>query len=55
MNVPAVLLVVGGDQDTLKAMLESIRRRTPVVAIQGTGKAADILAAAYKLSKNPMK
>ncbi|XP_064608301.1 transient receptor potential cation channel subfamily M member 2-like [Liolophura sinensis] len=54
VNVPAVLLVVGGEQDTLKAVLESIRRRTPVVVIQGTGKAADILAGAYKLSRNPM-
>lgn len=51
VNVPLVLLVLGGGPNTIKMAVESIKRKTPVVFIQGSGGAADLIAQAMKRTK----
>ncbi|ESO89164.1 hypothetical protein LOTGIDRAFT_229069 [Lottia gigantea] len=51
VHVPCVLLVVEGGINTMKTVLETLRRNTPVVVINGTGRCADLIAYGYKLTK----
>ena len=48
--MPSVLLVVGGGEGTLKAVVEALKKNSPlsVVVIVGSGRAADLLAYVYK-------
>ncbi|XP_050394392.2 transient receptor potential cation channel subfamily M member 2 [Patella vulgata] len=52
VHVPCVLIVVEGGINTMKTVLESLRNNTPVVAIEGTGRCADLIAYGFKLTKN---
>ncbi|WAR05106.1 TRPM2-like protein, partial [Mya arenaria] len=45
--VPNILLVLGGGPGTLKNVHEAILKNTPIVVVNGSGRAADILAYAY--------
>lgn len=47
-TVPAVMLVVDGGQGTLKTVSEAVAKGMPVVTIKGSGRAADLIAEAYK-------
>ncbi|XP_064594682.1 transient receptor potential cation channel subfamily M member-like 2 isoform X2 [Liolophura sinensis] len=48
IKVPLVLLVLEGGPGTLETVYSSIRKGTPAVIVQGSGRVADILAYAYK-------
>lgn len=48
-TVPVVLLVVEGGLNTLKAACEALAKKTPVVVIEGFGRAADMVAVAYRM------
>lgn len=50
--MPVVLLVLEGGVNTLKTVLEALRKKTPVVVIQGSGRAADFIAMAYKENRH---
>lgn len=42
-----VTVVLGGGEDALKAVKESVKHGIPAVIVEGTGRAADILAFAH--------
>ncbi|XP_076450410.1 transient receptor potential cation channel subfamily M member-like 2 [Babylonia areolata] len=52
VNVPSVLIVVEGGINTMKTVRESITRKIPVVVIDKSGRAADFIALAFRLTKN---
>ncbi|XP_048256759.1 transient receptor potential cation channel subfamily M member 2-like isoform X1 [Haliotis rufescens] len=52
VNVPNVLIVVEGGLNTMRTVSESIQRNTPVVVIEGSGRAAEYIALGYKLTKS---
>lgn len=51
VNIPVVLVVCEGGRNTFTQAKSSIERSVPTVIIQGSGRVADIIAKAYKLSK----
>ena len=48
IEVPVVMLVLEGGPGTVKTMTEAIKKKIPAVVIDGSGRAADIVAFAYK-------
>ncbi|GFS15664.1 transient receptor potential cation channel subfamily M member 3 [Elysia marginata] len=50
---PVVLIVVEGGVNTMETVFQSNKRNTPVVVINGSGRAADIIALAFKLTADP--
>ncbi|CAH1255650.1 TRPM5 [Branchiostoma lanceolatum] len=51
LGVPVVVLAVEGGPHTLKNVSEALTREIPVVIAEGSGRAADIIAYAYKRRK----
>ena len=49
--MPVVLLVLEGGPNTLLTAATSLEKDMPVVVIQGSGRAADIIAHAFKITK----
>ncbi|KAK7491216.1 hypothetical protein BaRGS_00017487, partial [Batillaria attramentaria] len=52
VHVPSVLIVVEGGVGTMKTVMQSVKRNMPVVVIDGSGRAADFIAIAYRLTKS---
>ncbi len=52
MHVPVVLLMLEGGENTLATAAEAIGSSTPLVVIQGSGRCADLIAYAYKVSRH---
>ncbi|XP_069120927.1 transient receptor potential cation channel subfamily M member-like 2 isoform X1 [Argopecten irradians] len=50
VSVPIVLLVLQGGPNTLQTVKQAVANNTPIVVVEGSGKAADILAYAYNNS-----
>ena len=50
--MPVVLLVLEGGENTLSQAVEAIKNGTPVVVVQGSGRAADYIAFAYRETRN---
>ncbi|XP_029657208.1 transient receptor potential cation channel subfamily M member 8-like, partial [Octopus sinensis] len=48
VKIPAVVVLVGGELETLKSVYDSISRNIPVVIVKDSGRAADIMAKAYQ-------
>ena len=48
IEVPVVMLVLEGGPGTVKTMTEAIKKKIPAVVIDGSGRAADVVAFAYK-------
>ena len=48
VKVPVVMLVLEGGPGTVKTMKEAIEKEIPAVVIDGSGRAADVVAFAYK-------
>ena len=48
MDIPVVVLVVEGGDDCIKSVRASVREGIPVVVCEGSGRASDIVAFAYK-------
>ena len=46
-GVPVVTVVLEGGEDALKAVKESVKHGIPAVVVEGTRRAADILAFAH--------
>ncbi|XP_066271870.1 transient receptor potential cation channel subfamily M member-like 2 [Branchiostoma lanceolatum] len=51
LGVPVVVLAVEGGPHTLKNVSEAVTREIPVVIAEGSGRAADIIAYAYRRRK----
>ena len=51
LGIPVVLVVVEGGTDAIEDAKTSVTHDIPVVVCSGTGRAADILAYAYKHTK----
>jgi transient receptor potential cation channel subfamily M protein 2 len=51
INIPVVLLVLEGGVNTLRTATSAINNSTPVVVIQGSGRAADFIAKGYNVTK----
>jgi len=51
LGIPLVLVVVEGGVDSINDACKSLEHDIPVVVCSGTGRAADILAYAYKHTK----
>jgi len=49
----AVVLVIGGGRQTFDAAYKAIKARTPLLVFEGSGKAADLIVAAYDSSDQP--
>ncbi|XP_052830019.1 transient receptor potential cation channel subfamily M member 2-like isoform X2 [Octopus bimaculoides] len=47
-KVSAVVVMIGGELETLKSVYDSLSCNIPVVIVKGTGQAADIMAYAYE-------
>ena len=52
---PVVLIVVEGGVNTMETAFQACKRNTPVVVINGSGRAADIIALAFKITADPAK
>ncbi len=52
VHVPVVLLMLEGGENTLATAAEAIDRNTPVVVIAGSGRCADLIAYAYRVTKH---
>ncbi|XP_070579279.1 transient receptor potential cation channel subfamily M member-like 2 [Ptychodera flava] len=50
-RVPMVLVVVEGGPNTLKTVYETTEKKMPAVIVEGSGRAADVIAYAYKKTK----
>ena len=48
VNIPVVLLVCEGGPNTLKTAMSAIQRGTPLVVMEGSGRAADFIVKAMK-------
>jgi len=55
VNLPMVKIVVEGGIGTLRTVIQAVEKNIPVLVLEGSGGAADLIAAAYNLSKNPNK
>ncbi len=51
VHVPVVLLVLEGGENTMATAAEAIKKGTPVVVIQGSGRCADLIAGAYSMTR----
>ena len=49
--MPVVSLVLEGGENTLKTACSAIQSGTPVVVVNGSGRAADFIARAYRETK----
>lgn len=47
IGVPVVLLVLEGGPNTVQTMYELIQKKVPAVVIDGSGRAANVVAFAY--------
>ena len=47
INVPVVCVVVEGGPGTLETVMRALQSGTPAVIVEGSGRAADVLAYAY--------
>ena len=54
-SVPMVLVVVEGGPGTIKTVSETIKGGCPVVLVQGSGGAADVIARCFELLPEPKK
>ncbi|ELU03473.1 hypothetical protein CAPTEDRAFT_215084 [Capitella teleta] len=52
VNVPTVLLVLEGGENTLEMTVQSVKKFTPIVIIHGSGRAADYIALAYRKTRS---
>ena len=52
VHVPVVQLVLEGGENTLATAVESLSKNTPIVVVQGSGRAADYIAYAYRESRS---
>ena len=48
IGIPVVILCLEGGPGTIKQMAEAIKKGTPAVVIDGSGRAADVVCFAYK-------
>nr|XP_047136370.1 transient receptor potential cation channel subfamily M member-like 2 [Hydra vulgaris] len=48
IGIPVVILCLEGGPNTIKTMVEGVRKGTPAVVIDGSGRAADVVCYAYK-------
>jgi transient receptor potential cation channel subfamily M protein 2 len=55
INIPVVLLVLEGGVNTLRTATSAIQNGTPVVVIQGSGRAADFIAKGYDMTKTKVR
>ncbi|XP_063423231.1 transient receptor potential cation channel subfamily M member-like 2 isoform X2 [Mytilus trossulus] len=55
VKVPVCCLVAEGGPGTLETVHQSVLNNIPIIIVQGSGRAADILAAAYEFSKESEK
>ena len=53
LAVPNVVILVEGGVGSMKTVFESLKAKTPVVVIKGSGRAADYIALAMDLTRNP--
>ena len=44
IKVPVLVIVIEGDLSTLDVVVEVLEKRIPVLILQGSGKAADLIA-----------
>ncbi|CAH1239415.1 TRPM2 [Branchiostoma lanceolatum] len=51
LKIPVVLLVVQGGEKTLKNVKKAVEKKIPVVIVDGSGQAADLIAYGIKLSR----
>jgi len=52
-NQRAIGLVIGGGRQTFDAAYKAIKARIPLLVFEGSGKAADVIAAAYDTRDQP--
>ncbi|XP_060069972.1 transient receptor potential cation channel subfamily M member 2-like [Ylistrum balloti] len=51
VSIPVVLLVVEGGKNTIKTVLNAIKKRTPTIVFKGSGRAADLIAYGFELAR----
>ncbi|XP_071824925.1 transient receptor potential cation channel subfamily M member-like 2 isoform X3 [Apostichopus japonicus] len=55
LNVPSVCVVVEGGPNTIRTVCEAVKNGTPSLIIGGSGRAADVLAYAFKKARSVTK
>lgn len=53
--MPVVLLVLEGGKGTLRTVMEAVQHHTPTVIVQGSGRAADLLADVFRKTRPKSK
>ena len=51
LNIPTVLILIGGDFDTFERAANAVEREIPIILCEGSGMATDIIAVAIRLSQ----
>ena len=52
-EIPTVVVVIEGGYATLEAARDAVEADTPILVFDGSGKAADFIAAAYERRAQP--
>lgn len=55
VNVPVITILIEGGIASITNIYESIKEKIPVLVLEGSGRACDYVACAYKLTENPSK
>ncbi|CAC5416873.1 unnamed protein product [Mytilus coruscus] len=50
LEIPLILIVVGGDENTFKTAMKYLKMNVPVLVIDGSGSAADFVSKGYRMS-----
>ena len=51
LNIPTVLILIGGDFDTFERAANAVEKEIPIILCEGSGLATDIIATGVRLSQ----
>ena len=51
LNIPTVLILIGGDFDTFERAANAVEKEIPIILCEGSGLATDIIASGIRVSQ----
>lgn len=55
VNIPVIQMIVEGGINSLRTVYESVENNLPVLVLEGSGRAADFISAAYHMTENKLE